>query len=221
MQIRQEIAVSTLVKLYCGSKSFDINKLGPALFILTHIASLGHANTISHSDDECTVSLPWDFHPKMLVDLRERTGNGHSGVGLAQPLRITRSCKATDARDTVFPVLGWADPDVYRIIPNYHQELNEVLFGAVAAVIGVEYGLDILGVCQNPEKKFGLPSWLPFLMDKWRAMPFRTTDDHGQGFIPHLTKVEVPNVKIDGKTLVLQGDLVDAVEWICNSGYQK
>ena len=215
--IRQEIALSTLVKIYCGSRTFDMNKLDPALFMLSHIASLGFVNTVSHANDENTVSLPWDFHPKMLVELRKRTSNGQSWVGLAQLLRMTRSCKATDARDTVFSVLGLADSDVYRIDPNYRQELNEVLFNAVRAVVGVEHGLDVLGVCQNPEKKFGLPSWMPFLMEKWRAMPFTITNDRAKRFMPCLTKSEGPNVRIDGRILELQGDLVDTVNFICTS----
>ncbi|KAF2833466.1 hypothetical protein CC86DRAFT_400085 [Ophiobolus disseminans] len=130
---------------------------------------------------------------------------------------MTRSCKATDARDTVFSVLELADSDVYRINPNYRQELNEVLLSAVQAVISVEHGLDVLGVCQNPEKKFGLPSWMPFLMDKWKTMPFKTTNSRAQRFMPRLTKAEVPNVRINGNFLELQGDHVDTVQSICTS----
>ncbi|EON69072.1 hypothetical protein W97_08385 [Coniosporium apollinis CBS 100218] len=215
--IRQEIALHVLVKLWCGGKSFDMNALGPALFMLRHISSLGYASTVSNSDDKSTVSLPWDFHPRTLVELRRLTGNGLLWVGLAQLLRITRSCKATDARDTVFSVLGMADPEIYPIVPNYRQELNQVLLGAAQAVIGLEYGLEILGACQNPEKKHGLPSWIPFLLDKWKAIPFQTANVQGQRFIPRLTEAELPSVQVEAEVLVLQGCLVDAVESICKS----
>jgi hypothetical protein len=206
-----------MVKLYCGSKSFDTNHVDPALFMLSHIASLGYASTFAHSDNEMAVSLPWDFHANMLVELRKRTANGASWVDLAQLLRMTRSCKATDARDTVFSVLGLAGSDVYGIEPNYRQDLHEILVGAVRTVIGVEHGLDILGVCQNSERKFGMPSWMPILTEKWRAMPFKTADGRGTKKMPCLTQSEMPNVRVSGSILEVQGDLVDAIEAICTT----
>lgn len=189
--------------------------MGPALFILKNLSSLGYAKLVSHSDDQSTVSLPWDFHPGMLVELRQLTGNGRRWVGLAQLLRMTRSCKSTDARDTVFSVLGMADPEIYPLIPNYRRELNQVLLSTTQAVVCQNYGLEILGACQNPEKKYSIPSWIPLLQDKWKAIPFQTMNIKGQRFISCLTATELPNVQIKDETLVLQGGLVGTVETIC------
>jgi hypothetical protein len=73
VRVRQEVALPLMVKMWCGSKSFDMNSLDPALFMLGHISSLGYASTVSHFDDERSVSLPWDFHAKTIVDLRQFT----------------------------------------------------------------------------------------------------------------------------------------------------
>jgi hypothetical protein len=215
--IRQEIALHRVVKVWCGSKTFNMGILPPALFMLAHIASLGFANTTSHSDNDQEVSLPWDYHPKMLTELRNMTGNGNSWVSLAQLLRLTRSCKATDGRDTVFSVLGLANPDVHRIVPDYHRELKDVMFSTVGAVLSLEHGIDILGVCQNPERKLGLPSWIPLLTDKWRAMPFQTAGRRGQRLVPRLTEAKLPLVRIEGNKLSLKGGIVDTIRTICSS----
>jgi hypothetical protein len=215
--IRQEIALHRVVKVWCGSKTFNMGILPPALFMLAHIASLGFANTTSHSDNDQEVSLPWDYHPKMLAELRNVTNNGNSWVSFAQLLRLTRSCKATDGRDTVFSVLGLANPDAHQIVPDYRREFKDVLFSTVEAVLSLEHGIDTLGACQNPERRRGLPSWIPLLTDKWKAMPFQTAYRRGQRLIPRLTDAKLPLVRIEGNNLFLKGGIVDTIKVICSS----
>jgi hypothetical protein len=215
--IRQEIALHRVVKVWCGSKTFNMGILPPALFMLAHISSLGFANTTSHSDSDQEVSLPWDYHPKMLAELRKMAGNGSSWVGLAQLLRLTRSCKATDGRDTVFSVLGLANPELHQLFPDYRQDLKDVLFSTVKAVLGLEHGIDILGVCQNSERKLGLPSWVPLLTEKWKAMPFQTADRRGKRLIPRLTAATLPLARVEGNTLALKGGIFDTIKAICSS----
>ncbi|PSN63435.1 HET-domain-containing protein [Corynespora cassiicola Philippines] len=219
--IRQEIALHYTVKMWCGDKSFDMNALGSALFMLKHISSLGYASTTSYSEEDSAVSLPWDYHPEKLLELRQFTGNGQIWVGLAQLLRITRSCKATDARDTVFSVLGMTDPELYSVIPDYRQELNNTLVEATKAAINVEFGLELLGACQNPEKRHGLPSWVPFLLDRWRALPFQTRDSLGNRFVTPLTNSNLPNAQFGTDSLLLEGNIVDTVGSICQTNIRN
>ncbi|EPE33296.1 Heterokaryon incompatibility protein, putative [Glarea lozoyensis ATCC 20868] len=213
--VRQEVALPLMVKMWCGSKSFDLNSLAPALFMLKHISSLGYASTISHSDDETFVSLPWDFHAGTIAKMRQMTRNGSLWVGAAQLLRMTRAAKATDSRDTVFSILGMANPEVYSIVPDYRQEYKQILLLATQAAIKLEYGLEILGACQNPERKDGLPSWIPSLQEKWKAIPFQTTGLHEMRFISRLTTTELPHVHVKDEMLALQGGLIDTISSIC------
>lgn len=217
--IRQEIALHRTVQLWCGSKSFDMATLEPALAMLTDISALGYRSSVSYSENESTVVLPWDFHARMLVQLRNLTANGSYWVGLAQLLRNTRGCEATDSRDMVFSVLGMADPKIYPIIPDYRRNLRQILLSTAQVALGQRFGLEILGACQNPEKKSGLPSWVPLVEDKWRAMPFQSmaTGRGGAAFSTgrFLTKAERPGIKVEDEVLALQGGVVDTVASIC------
>src|SRR5947207_13726907 len=39
-------------------------------------------------------------------------------------------------------------------------------------MISKKRSLDVLSGCQNPERLNGLPSWVPNLLDEWKAQPF-------------------------------------------------
>lgn len=222
--IRQEIALHWNVKISCGTRSCDMTILGPALFMLNYVKSLGVEEFLPNSTPNLTVArLPWDFHPMQLVELTNSTNGGYTWIKLSRLLLNARGCKATDSKDTVFSVLGLADSEVYPIVPNYHLELREVLIAAARAAIGHEWGLDFFAACQNPKRKYGLPSWVPNLVDDWKTMPFRVNDYEGKKRITELDVTDsiVPEAQVEGEVLILGGGLVDAVQVICQDTVQK
>ena len=69
-------------------------------------------------------------------------------------------------------------------------------------------GLNVLGACQNPQRKYGLPSWVPNLIDDWKAYPFINVP------IIKVTKSK-PSTDFDGDTLVVKGFHYDSIAVLC------
>jgi hypothetical protein len=115
----------------------------------------------------------------------------------------------TDARYVVFSILGMANPETYSIVPSYRHKMKQVLVNATQAAIKLECRLELLGACQNPERKDGLPSWIPSLLEKWKALPFQTSKIHEARYIPRLTTSELPNTQVKNEALVIQGSIND------------
>jgi hypothetical protein len=84
----------------------------------------------------------------------------------------TRACKATDVRDKIFSMLGLVDPEFWDLKADYRCSVEEILTGAARRIIYKKQSLEILMGCQNPHRRHGLPSWVPNLIDPWRAHPF-------------------------------------------------
>jgi hypothetical protein len=78
-------------------------------------------------------------------------------------------------RDKVFSMLGLSDPQIYSLRPDYRLSVHETLTAAARCIISRTLSLDLLSSCQNPERLHGLPSWVPNLLDDWKALPFDTT----------------------------------------------
>lgn len=212
--IRQEVALSNVVTLMCGQKSVSMDVLSSALTALEYIERLGHRMP-DFSPSSSIIS--WTYHPNQLTELRRNTNAGYSWVELERLLPNARACKATDARDTVFSVLGLADPEVYPMYANYRSDLKDVLLAATRAVLTKENGLDILGACQNPEKQHNLPSWVPNLSEPWKAPPFKTCKS-GRSHMSELsvTDSDFAKAENDGECLQLRGALVDSVALLCD-----
>jgi hypothetical protein len=218
--IRQEFALNNSMKLLCGSESFDVNELKQALSMLSYISSFGYTSSFSCSDDESTVTLPWDYHARKLVELRDLVSQPPDWVGLAQLLCIIRACESREPNDMVFSVLGLANPKCYPIAPDYRQDFKRTLLTATKLALDQPCGLELLGSCQNPERYSGFPSWIPLLNEKWRAMPFPSMSAGKSALFStkskSLTKAERPEIRVEGEVLNLQGGLVDKINSICN-----
>jgi hypothetical protein len=223
--IRQEIALHYNISVSCGNKTFDMGLIGPALHMLDYVKSLGYEPFEAMKDgDNDDVTVPWDTHPRKLVDLQKSTNSGYTWVGLSHLLIKARGCKATDARDFVFSVLGLADPEVYPIVPSYRDDMRTILVTAAGAAVQQESGLDLFGACQNPERKHGFPSWVPNLAEDWKVTPFSLYDEHRtRGLLLELrvTNDDEPDVKINGETLIIRGGLIDTVRLICEDTVKK
>jgi hypothetical protein len=223
--IGQEIALNYYITISCGSKTFDMSLIGPALHMLDYVKSLGYESFDASRDEaEGMATVPWDTHARKLLALQERTHSGTRWVKLSDLLFHARGCKATDSRDLVFSILGLADPEVYPIVPSYRDNLRDILIMAAGSAIQQESGLDILSSCQNPEKKYGLPSWVPNVVDEWKTTPFhdrRTKHGIRSKTYLHETKEDVPDLKIDGETLLLKGGFYDSIRMICDDTVKR
>jgi hypothetical protein len=210
--IRQEIALHRFIVLSCGSQTIGMGHVASALNIFDQIKDLGYKPLKANGDNKSTdeFDLPWDFHPRKLVALQASTNSGYSWVKLSGLLVNARGCKATDSRDFVFSVLGLADPAIYPITPNYRDNLRAVLVTTAGVVVEQDPGLDIFAVCQNPERKHGLPSWVPNLADDWTSAPFSRNNSDLR-----VTNYHSSIVRVDGEILSLKGGLVDGVHLIC------
>ncbi|KAK5265453.1 hypothetical protein LTR99_000177 [Exophiala xenobiotica] len=141
-------------------------------------------------------------HADDLRTLRLKSYEGHDFILLHDLMLASRDCQATDLRDKVFSTLGLADPEVYDIRADYRLPLPEVLKISARKILPQKGGLQLLGACQNPERRHELPSWVPNLIEQWRYQPFKPT--YGSYLVNH----EEPAIEFDGDTLLVQGSFV-------------
>jgi hypothetical protein len=208
--IRQEIALHDKVLLSCGNKTIDIAILEPALVLIDCVKSLGHYNASATKEHlPGAMQLPWDYHPTKLIQLRKDTGCGSQWVQLGKLILDVRGCEATDARDMVYSVIGMADPGVFSIVPDYREGLHDAYITAAKQALCQGMDLDILAACQNPERKHGLPSWVPNLADRWRYLPFDARRHQWAK-----TNKRFAEVQVQGDILVLKGEIVDDINWV-------
>ncbi|KAJ4345622.1 uncharacterized protein N0V89_011756 [Didymosphaeria variabile] len=216
--IRQEIALHDKVLLSCGEKVFDIGILERALLMVKYVKGLGYGNPTMNEGitSEAAATLPWDYHPWKLLELRTATGCGSNWVRLGTLLLDARGCKATDARDMVFSVIGLADPNVFRFVPDYRSDVRNIYITATKEVLRQKWGLHILSACQNPERKHGLPSWVPNSADAWRCLPFKPIEDMGSDQEPPFKSdvVLTADIQVRDEILILRGGLIDEISHV-------
>jgi hypothetical protein len=199
-----------------------MDALGPALVALKYVEALGYEASFTRNlgSDDGALSIPWIYHAEQLVQLQRNTNGGYTWIELERLLPSARACQATDRRDTVFSVLGLADPEIYPVNANYRQDLKDVLITATRAVIAKDHGLDIMGACQNAGKQYGLPSWVPNLSEPWKAMPFNSYKAEMGGSASRILDLAITDrdngiVQIEGECLILRGGHMDAVAIFC------
>lgn len=216
--IRQEIALHDKILLSCGEKVFDIGILERAMSMVAYVKGLGYDSPaiIEGITSEAAAALSWDYHPWKLLELRTATGCGSKWVPLSKLLLDARGCKATDAHDMVFSVIGMADPSVIRLVPDYRSDLRNIYITATKEVLKQRWGLHILTACQNPERKHGLPSWVPNSADAWRFLPFNRITDMGSDQEPlfRSTDILTADIQVRDEILLLKGELIDVVGYV-------
>ena len=85
----------------------------------------------------------------------------------------TRTCKATDLRDKDFSVLELIHPELCGMEVDYRLPLKDAFVQAAQCIIAKKQSLDLLSGCQNPNRTNDLPSWIPNLLDEWKAPLFK------------------------------------------------
>ncbi|KAK4189839.1 heterokaryon incompatibility protein-domain-containing protein [Podospora australis] len=146
----------------------------------------------------------------------DRDGNNSADELLYYLIR-TRHREATDPRDKVFSVLGLGSGKLkdVGIMPDYRSPVAEVYCDAARKLITVSGNLDVLGVCYPLKQSAvpGLPSWVPdWSQTEFIAKPL-VTDAVGNPRTTHASRRLRANARWedDGKTMVIQGHLVDIV----------
>ncbi|TVY41418.1 Heterokaryon incompatibility protein 6,OR allele [Lachnellula subtilissima] len=183
--IRQEVAVSKFAMVHCGNRICQWDDISAALnVILTLNQQLGYQPAqegLNQLGISCKSSsglgLSCYLRAFLLCRIRTEAGGGTDTnyLELKDLLFHTRGCEATDPRDKVFSMLGLASPAIYDMQPDYNSRIEEVLKTAAICVISRTKSLDLLGGCQNSTRLYGLPSWVPNLLDDWKSLPFDTT----------------------------------------------
>ena len=222
--VRQEIALPRVAKFYCGDIVSQFSDFRTAHSILGLIKerlgfdwteSKNTAGVISHTTSEAWV--PSDAqHSTLLFNLQRECNGGNNFISFKDALFSARSCKATDPRDKVFSVLGLTDPEVYRFKADYSLSLVATYKAAVRTLVAATKSIDILSACQNPDRLHGFPSWIPNLVDEWKAKPFQPKQRRHQ-----VSDKDAEYVFEDStNTLKLRGEFLDTINRLSEHGVQ-
>ena len=121
-------------------------------------------------------------------------------------LTQTRDCQATVSRDKIFSVIGMADPEKYRLLPDYRTPLTEVFISTTRCIIEASKRIDILCCCQSSEPG-GLPSWVPKYAKPWERTPFKLENFHNPNELE-------AGLVFEGRILRVQGDFIEQISEI-------
>ncbi|KAL1881393.1 hypothetical protein VTK73DRAFT_4153 [Phialemonium thermophilum] len=163
------------------------------------------------------------FTSSSLVDLRAiqalRDMKKASSVAdqFLDTLLCSRRREATDHRDKIFAVLGLVPDEIQKmgIHPDYRKSVQEVYCNATRVLIESSGNLDVLGICFDFEKRLvgDLPSWVPdWASTEQIARPLLNlaTGQRRETHASRQTRAQ-PHWEDNGKTLVLEGHLVDRI----------
>ena len=176
--VRQETALGKWPKIHCGG---SVVSLHSAIMIVKRLKKtvdwLGFdplQEMEPRASDTTTTKNTFRVPPYLQAGLLFEVINFGSKNyhNLADLMFWTRSCKATDLRDKVFSIIGLADPEIHGIKPDYRLSLDELMKCTARSIIKDRKSLDLLRWCQNPERRNGIPSWVPDVVDEWKAWPF-------------------------------------------------
>jgi hypothetical protein len=214
--VRQEVAVANEVTVHCGNESCSFQALGVALHILcTMDEELGFRAIKDESASGSNSNvLGTTAYNKAYILTEYRLNFGlrpkRRYKDLLSLILHTRECQATDPRDKVFSVLGLADSNYWGLKADYRLSITETFIAVARSLISKKQSLDVLSASQNPERRNGLPSWVPNLVDEWKARPFRTGWHRTEviaGEPPHFTFEGE-----DGRVLRARGSFLDVIQ---------
>jgi hypothetical protein len=220
--IRQEVAVAKEATVHCGSKFCTFSAFSLTADILNKIheqydfsPAHQHETEVLKPLERSGTSLTSPYlQACILASFRNNMGRTPNVEyrDLTQLILHARSCKATDLRDKVFSMLGLVDPEVWDLEADYRLPVNGTLITAARAIISKKQSLDILASCQNPERRYGLPSWTPNLRDEWKARPLNPDLPPK---LSHVAADEEPAFTFEGEgneLLRAKGSCIDVVE---------
>ena len=224
--VRQEVAVPVFVTVHCGDQSCQFSAVVAAANILNNMNEQLGFKPVDHeafnlgASTGGTIKLSCYVRACLLADVRKESGHGAMAkyMDFKELLFHTRTCKATDLRDKVFSVLGLVDPEFYGMKADYRLPIKDVIVQAARCIITKKQALDLLSGCQNPDRVNDLPSWVPNLLDEWKARPFKFEGHY------YIEPVRTPDFTFDGEdNLVLKakGMCLDTIETLSDDTVQS
>ena len=197
--------------IHYGDYETNFHELGYLAAPLDYIKRLGFKPPLEGGMHSIAQSMAFS---RDIIQMREDSDKGRKFMRFSDLLRKTKPCKATNARDKVYSLLGLIDDEKYSVPIDYRLPVEKVIRNATSAIFEAENKLLTLGLCQNPERNNSLPSWVPTLVDTWKARPF----DHTRG--GHLRDTlrdrGTKNAEIEGEVLKVQGFLYQTLDQICD-----
>lgn len=219
--IRQEITLGSRATVSWGKSSVGFDAVAQAVMAIEYADSLGHTVPGTQAEEEDPhrqgsgdgpdIKRPFYHHAQSIRNLRKQSHGGVSYLPMPELLLHARDCSATDLKDKLFSMIGLADPEIYRLQADYRLSLPEVLRSAACRILPLTHGLRLLGACQNAERRHGLPSWVPNLLDEWKYRPFQPDDSK------HVYGIAESNVDFEDDTLLVKGYLVDSISTVCEA----
>ncbi len=209
--VRQEIALNNRIMVRCGGAACFFHTLAKVSKTVSLLKlQTGYDPDLRAATSPKSPPSIWYAPIEELSALQNETFYGRQYSDLSQLILHGRTCQATDLRDKVFALLGLADPKVHGLVPNYRLPLRQVIIDAAKAVISKTSKLDLLAAAQNPTRQNGLPSWVPNVVDEWKAWPLPEKD----GWSPTM-KTTAPTIEFAGvegsESLTLQGFRCDTI----------
>lgn len=215
--VRQEVAVAKEATVHCGSEYCSFHAITLTLEILNKMdEELGFKaiqekpTSEPHSNLLRTTSYSRAY---TLALYRSRQGQGPTTAykDLGTLIHDTRACLATDSRDKVFSILGLVDPNIWDLRADYRLSTKETFVAVTCCLISRKQSLDIISECQNPERANGFPSWVPNLVEGWKARPFPARGLH----YAEVLVSEAPDFAFEGEggcVLKARGSRIDVIE---------
>jgi hypothetical protein len=194
--------------IHYGDYETTFNELDYLAGPLDYIKQLGFKPPLEGGMHSIAQSMAFS---RDIIQMREDSNKGRKFMIFSDLLRKTKPCKATNARDKVYSLLGLIDDEKYSVPIDYRLPVEKVIRNATSAIFETENKLLTLGLCQNPERNNSLPSWVPNLVDTWKARPF----DNTRG--GHLRDRGTKNAEIEGEVLKVQGFLYQTLDQICDA----
>ena len=205
--VRQEACVSKSLVVLWGETLGQLDNILEIVEALKYAEHLGWRMSDALLPSNRT-NLTFYHHAETINKLRSISGRGNRFVVLQELLTASIKCKASDPRDKVFSVLGLADPQLYSLRPNYELSVTEVLKITARDILTKRSGLELLGVAPNLHQRYGLPSWVPNLLEESEYEPF---EGHGGHFVE-----QDPVVSFDHDVLLVDGFFLGPITEFCD-----
>ena len=228
--VRQEVALGKWPQVHCGSSVIPLQSVIEILRRVKNTVDwLGFdplQEMESRTSDTSTTKSTFRVPPYLQAGLLFEVTNLHFNKfhNLGDLMFWTRSCKATDLRDKLFSIIGLANPEIHGIKPDYRLSLDDLMKRAARSIIEDKKSLDHLRWCQNPERRNGIPSWVPDVVDEWKAWPFeplpythnyRNTDytfDENNPDILRISGRYSDSIRLLGGNIIQQDSTIEQLE---------
>jgi len=202
----QEVAVSSLVEVFCGHHSLSWDSLVAA-------------------GERCNTAGTEGFDEMQSLALFENISGSRSRIqaGIKQDLlRLLmehRGAAATCTKDKVYALLGLLDPEVLQshcIVPNYRKEYTteEAYIDIAVSIITTSDNLDMLsgsGMLTSGSTSLQLPTWVPDWSRPSSTYTLIWSSD-GPSFAATGSSTSRPILQDDRKAVGLLGYVFDEID---------